>query len=380
MDVPLRVALVAGTLGRGGAEQQLVYMARTLRDAGVDVQVYCSTRGDHHESTLKTMGLSPVWFGRSANPPMRLLNLVRQLRGFRPHVIQSVHFYTNPYAALASGWLRAEAIGGIRNDLLHELQSNRPLGPWILKSIPSVIANSHTAKSNACTLGYKTDSFYVLPNAIDLDEFDAGSAAESAPTCPAPRPLAVAVGRLVSVKRFDRFLEALTLAQVRGNAPAGMVVGGGPEEQHLRALAGQLGLAEGDLQFLGARGDVPALLRRADMLVLTSDHEGFPNVLLEAMAARLPVITTRAGDAAHVVCDGVTGFVVDFDGVESLAQCMTRLAKDLELRRSQGEEGRRRVEQCYGIDRLARNLLAIYAEIAERRHNKHLRTIVERYL
>jgi glycosyltransferase involved in cell wall biosynthesis len=104
-------------------------------------------------------------------------------------------------------------------------------------------------------------------------------------------------------------------------------------------------------------------------MALTSDQEGFPNVLLEAMAARLPVIATPAGDAGIVVEDGVTGCVVDFEDVRGMAERMVCLAQSASLRRQLGEAGRRRVERDYSFTSLAPRLMNLYKEVA--RHQKY---------
>ena len=101
----LRIALIAGTLGQAGAEKQLVYMARSLREAGADLRVYSLTRGEFYEAHLRELGVEPRWFGRFgnirfANIPLRLASLAGQLGRFRPHIVQSGHFFCNLYAGL----------------------------------------------------------------------------------------------------------------------------------------------------------------------------------------------------------------------------------------------------------------------------------------
>jgi glycosyltransferase involved in cell wall biosynthesis len=118
--------------------------------------------------------------------------------------------------------------------------------------------------------------------------------------------------------------------------------------------------------FLGRREDVPELLAGSDILVLTSDHEGFPNVVLEGMAAGLPIVTTPAGDAPQVVRDGVSGYVVPFDDVEVLASRIVELAKSAELRERLGQEGRRIAEQKYSLSELGPQALSLYAEVLGR--------------
>jgi glycosyltransferase involved in cell wall biosynthesis len=108
------------------------------------------------------------------------------------------------------------------------------------------------------------------------------------------------------------------------------------------------------------------------MLTLCSDNEGFPNVLLEAMAARLPVITTPAGDCGRVIEDSVTGYVVPFGDVKALSDRMVILGKDLEIRKQFGEAGRKRVEQEYSFDQLAAKLIHTYRDVARQQEKRRV--------
>jgi glycosyltransferase involved in cell wall biosynthesis len=163
----------------------------------------------------------------------------------------------------------------------------------------------------------------------------------------------------------DLFLEAIAAARRSIPRVRGLVVGDGPARAAAEERALSLGLLPRHVTFLGERSDVPALLRTADMLLLSSDEEGFPNVLLEAMAAGLPVVTRPAGDAAAVVKQGETGFVVP-GGAEELAERVALLARAPELRRRMGEQGRRRALDEYGIGKLCSRLLAVYRDLAGR--------------
>ena len=149
----MRIALVAGTLGKGGAEKQLVYMARALKASGADVRVYCATRGEFYEPALREIGIDPIWFGRYSNPVARLATLAKLLRGFRPHVIQSAHFYTNLYVSLLAKVSSSLCFGSLRNDAVSEVRYNRRWGKRLIKSPPALIANSHSARKNAAGFG-----------------------------------------------------------------------------------------------------------------------------------------------------------------------------------------------------------------------------------
>jgi glycosyltransferase involved in cell wall biosynthesis len=371
----LRVAFVVGNLGLGGAEKQLVYMARALHEANIEVRVYSLTQGDFYDSALQAIGIQPIWIGQHANTLMRLAALTIALRQFRPHVLQSAHFYTNLYTTVAGLTWRAVAIGAIRNDTLQDIELNGRWGRWLLNLPPVLIANSYAAKQNAEALGLQATTVHVMPNVIDLAAFDQRMPQRAAAVQAGP-PVAIAVATFKAQKRLDRFLAALALARRELPNLQGILIGEGSERPYLEGLASNLGLIPDGLRMLGRRDDVPALLGQATMLVLSSDHEGFPNVLLESMAAGLPVITTPAGDASAVTQNGVTGYVTPFDDIDAMAERMVLLARSPELCRSLGEAGRRRVEQLYGFDGLAERLLSTYRAIAQQYGDRRLRAVL----
>jgi glycosyltransferase involved in cell wall biosynthesis len=357
---PLRVALVAGTLVRGGAEKQLYYMGRALREAGVDLRVLTLGADQHFEEQLSGAGVEVIRFGQSPSPLARLRALSRFAVEFRPHVLQAGHFFTNLYVTAAGRWHGCLALGAIRSDTLYDVASMGRWGRPSLRLPPSLVTNSERARHNAARLGVPASRIHVIGNVIELN-------GRQAPPGARPKGGSVTValiGRLVPAKRVDRFLEALARARAVEPALRGVVAGQGPERERLMGLAGALGLASGDVEFLGATGDVAAVYHSADLLALTSDHEGVPNVILEAMAAGLPVVTTPAGDAAEIVRDGVTGYVVPPDDSAELAERFVRLARSTQLRVVLGAAGRSRVAEHYAIEGLAGRLLRVYAEAA----------------
>ena len=373
----LRVAFVAGTLGLGGAEKQLVYMASSLRQSGVQVRIYCLTTGEYYESVMKKNGLIPFWIGKIQNPLWRLPALAVELRDFHPHIIQSAHFYTNLYATLVAPLYKAVGIGGLRSDTFNEVNGNGFWGMKLLKVPRTLISNSNTAKRNAVSLGAREDRIFVLPNVIDLEVFDRDISASSLVPLPIKKKIlginVVVVGTLFPGKRIDRFLQALQKARTSAPMLRGFIVGDGEERNHLECLADDLGLLPDGVCFVGRQDNIPAILSQADIFVLSSDNEGMPNVILEAMAASLPVITTPAGDAGVAVVHGVTGYVVPFDEINNtLEDYLVNLSASPELRQKLGEAGRKRVEQYYSYGLLGDRLLSIYAEMGSKLHDSRL--------
>jgi glycosyltransferase involved in cell wall biosynthesis len=370
MDRGLRVALLAGGLSQGGAEKQLLYMVKALRERCVTVRVYCLTRGEHYEPALQRAGVPPIWIGHHQNPLLRTLALARKLRTFRPHVVQAAHFFTNLHVTLAARLAGAQAIGSIRNDAFHEVQANGRWGRWLLSIPPAIVANSNAAAHNAEALGADPTRIHVVSNVLDLDEFD--RSAIPVTDAGTDRVVAIAVCRLVAAKRIDRYLRAMAMARRRAPVLHGVIVGEGPERSRLEELARSLGLLPDGVTFLGRRNDVPAILRSGHLLVVSSDHEGFPNVILEAMAARLPVVTTPAGDAGTIVRHGELGFVVPANDVEQMADRLVELATKHDVRRRFGDACRMEVERRYTQRTLADSLLAVYGALCSRRWDARL--------
>jgi glycosyltransferase involved in cell wall biosynthesis len=367
----LRVAFVAGTLGQGGAETQLVRMTEGLQAAGVSVRVFSLTRGEYYEASLRRIGVVPTWTGAVHLPPVRAAVLIAHMLPFQPHVVQAAHFFANLYAAGAAAACRAASIGAMRSDLAFERAS---VGRWtarLLTTPGDLIVNSWSARNQAEAAGRPAERVHLVPNALPLPV--PGATVPDAALPLGPGPIAIVVGSLSAVKRVDRFLRGLSAARRAGSDVRGLVVGNGPERGALEALARQLGLGPCDVHFAGAQADIAPWLRQAAFLVLSSEYEGCPNAVLEAMQAGRPVLATPVGDVPRLVVDGQTGFLAPPDDASALGSLMARLAGDAGLREKMGAAAGRIARGYEGTERLGEQLLAIYSRIANRTANARLR-------
>jgi glycosyltransferase involved in cell wall biosynthesis len=255
---------------------------------------------------------------------------------------------------------------------------SKPFGVLALRISATLATNSKASRDKAIELGVPLEKVLVLSNVIDLEEFDKQSMEKLRGSPPPGHLWAMTVGTMGRAKRFDRFLRALASARVQEPNIGGLLVGDGPDRGDLQALATSLGLVNGACLFVGRRDDVPALLRRASVFVLSSEREGTPNVLLEAMAAQLPIVTTPAGDAAEIVKAANAGFVVDHDDVDGMADSLKRLGQSPELRAEYGKNARKYVERHHGASMLGRTLLDTYHLIAERQRVRRALDVLNR--
>jgi glycosyltransferase involved in cell wall biosynthesis len=357
---PLRVALATMSFRQSGAEKQFVYMARVLRNAGVDVRVFHLVSAGYYYEVLRELGI-PLVNVSGATVLARLWRLCRAVRRFSPHIVQANHFGTNLYATAAARCCRALAVGAVRSSGYRDMRYHGRRGPWLLRLPDAFVVNSHPAAEALRCLGVDAARLWVVPNAIDFSELTASAPAALPVSVPPNRVLVAAVGRLAAVKRLDLFLAALARAVRVAPSLCGVVIGEGPCREDHEAHARRLGLSPSHVVFLGHRPDAVALLRRMSMLVLSSDEEGFPNVLQEAMAQGVPVISTPAGEAARLVQSEKTGLRVDYGDAEGMAAAMVRLATDTGLAARMGEAARAHIHQEYRLEMLLPRLLNGYS-------------------
>jgi glycosyltransferase involved in cell wall biosynthesis len=167
------------------------------------------------------------------------------------------------------------------------------------------------------------------------------------------------VGRLTDGKGHRQLFEAAKDILVRHPATLVLVIGEGPLRASLEGLAREFGV-ERSVFFTGKRRDMPNVYSALDIVALPSLFEGMPMVILEALAARKPVIATRVGAVPDVIIDESTGLLIEPGGVGELARAMARLLENAELRRSLAEEGHTFLNTHFSAASMAEKYLKVY--------------------
>jgi glycosyltransferase involved in cell wall biosynthesis len=356
----LNITFIAGTLGQGGAERQLYYILKTLRQQGAQLSVLCLTQGEFWEEPIRQLGVPVVWVGKSASRLVRLVLITRWICQHRPRVVQSQHFYTNLYAFFSTQFCGKYGIGTMRSDCISEVHGNgRWMGPLSLKLPRIMAANSKLAIRNAITMGVPANRLFFFPNVVDCEYFS--------PLLSKPHTDAVKlifVGTLVPNKHAEYVLNALSwLGKEYHVSVNGLIVGDGPQRSELEYLAALLGLSKERVLFMGRLLETVQAYNDSDILVLPSDWEGTPNVILEAMACGLPVVSTRVGGVPDIVMDGKTGFLVEPGDQAGLNAAVLKLVENAALRKEMGDNARRFVLEHHNLDRLPAILNTFYGTI-----------------
>ena len=216
------------------------------------------------------------------------------------------------------------------------VQTLRKIQTRVARSATRVIVPSAYLKGIVGTWGIPAGKIEVIYNAVPLDGFDKLTAGElgALPEAVAvlPRPLVVAVGRLVPWKHMDGVIDAVALLREKGTKASLAIVGDGPERVSLAAHA-EKKLGGGHV-FTGmlAHADTLAVMKSADVFVLNSSYEGLSHLLIEALALGVQIVATRLGGNPEVITDGDNGLLVPSGDASALAGALARLLSDGELR------------------------------------------------
>jgi glycosyltransferase involved in cell wall biosynthesis len=343
-DTPIRVGLVIGQLSYGGAESQAYELARGL-SARHDVVVYClSASSEPYGPRLAAAGI-PVRTLPARGPldVTRVTRLAGCLRRDRIAVAHAFLFNASAYTYLATRVApAARFVASARNCKLESSAVRRAVMRRAFRSADAVICNSRQVASFAEEhYDARGDRVRVVYNGVDATRF-------GGPRRPHAGLRVGTIGRIERQKNLGMFLRAAhDVAAVHPEATF-EVAGAGSLRDTMTAMARELGLAE-RVRFVGPVADVAGFLAGLDQFWLTSDWEGTPNVVLEAMAAGVPVIATAVGGTPEIVEADRTGILVAAGDVAALVAAAFRLVHDRRAAEQMGERARTEVKERFSI-------------------------------
>lgn len=343
----IRVALVIGRLNIGGAEAELVRLARGLdRSAFLPFVVTLQDPGplarELGGAEIFSLHRKRKW---SLGTYRGLKGLLRDLK---PDVVQTFLFTENVLC-------RRAGIGAVVSGLQGSLSDEVETGPsmklalerWTWGRARAVVSNSEFYRSLYHGLGLDASKITVIPSAVEAGEAK-GAGVRRQLGIREDEVLVTCVARLVERKGHEDVIRA-------GAGLRLLFVGDGPYRRRLEGRGAILA---------GWREDVPEVLAATDIAVLASRFgEGCPNAVLEAMAAGKAVVATRAGGTPEAVVDGETGILVKPGDVDALRGALQLLAADPALRRRMGQAGRARALERHGVGRMVKAYEALYLKL-----------------
>jgi len=366
---PIRVALVIGQLVSGGAETQLIALAKGLdKSPDFSVQVYCLSRDAPRAPELTDAGIEVHFITRGRLDGFS--RIAPLMRLYREHRIDVAHCWL-PVANL---WGKLSASLAHVPVIIHSERASFPprqrLNRWAQKVLrrqtTCFLGNSEAVRD--MLVRHKLaipERIRVIPNGIRAETWRAGKPRDEALRAlglPTDRPVVGMVSRLVEAKNVPCLVRAAARLQSRQPPPVFWVAGDGPARPEAEAEVARLGL-QGSFFFLGDRRDVPQLMNAMDVSCLCSHYEGFPNAVIEAMAAGRPVVATNTPGTDQVITHEDTGLLSPDDDDEALARNLDRVLSDEALRARLIQAGTALVERRYTMERMVEAHMALYREL-----------------
>jgi glycosyltransferase involved in cell wall biosynthesis len=360
----MNIALIISALITGGAERQILLSAAELGRLGHKVDLIIYHPQNEFVDFIRENKVNLVRI--SAKGLLR----VGRIRALAKHLQQGgfevVHAFSGSasiYAALAGKLARVPVIlGGYRVEhkehgllaFAHRM-IDRFLTGWIVNS-------RGTADSMVATLGINPQKFFVVYNGIAPEAFQSELSRNEARHklgLPESQQVVTKVARMHLQKNHRLFLKMASIVLLSRPDVRFLIAGDGPLRSELEDYAKSLGVCDRVL-FLGIRSDIPDVLAATDVSVLTSDFEGFPNALIEAMCVGIPVVTTDYPGVEELIVDGKAGFITPRNDAAAMAAKVTELLDDAELRKRMGQNGMEIVRERFSPVVMAQNLVSIY--------------------
>jgi len=377
----MKILYVIGGLGVGGAERQLLYLVDGVTRLA-DVTVVSLSGSD--------VALLPE-FGRLAGvqtvlcpkrpglDPMLIPRLVAVLRRECPAIVhtflRTANYWGRVAACLAGIPIR---IASERNIEIERGRLANLLDRMLSSVTDRVVVNSAAIRDYLISAeGLAPAKIEVIYNGVPVSQ---GFLEPEVRTV--RRELGLGeleyvvafIGRLAPQKNPGLFLE-MAQAILRSGLKCGfLMVGDGPLRATLTDQARTLGIQEA-VRFTGVRNDVPRILRVTDLLVLTSDWEGSPNVILEALSTGVPAIATDVGGVRELLIDGVTGYVVPRRDLSALVNRVIGMLSDRGFRVECGRRGREYVQSHFSISAMVDGTVALYNSVLGSRGLPGLRPV-----
>ena len=238
-------------------------------------------------------------------------------------------------------------------------EPSRSIYQWIEKQTAplanKIVCVSECDRNIAIKAGIESDRLITVHNGMkDISTIPRATPSEDNPV------------KILMVARFGAQKDHLSLIEAFKNISGAelILVGDGSSEQEMKTLVARLDLAE-KVKFLGLRKDVPEIMAQAQVYALISHWEGLPRTIIEAMRAGLPVVASDVGGVRELVDDGETGYVIPRSDRKSLADKLTKLVADAQLRAKMGELGRQKYDSQFKFQYMYEKTFNTYQEIVK---------------
>jgi glycosyltransferase involved in cell wall biosynthesis len=377
MARPIRILELRSVRGTGGGPEKTILLGAALADSRFEVTVcYLRDRRDDAFGVTERAKNTAIDYieilERHSFDPGVWFELRRLIRRRQIDVVHAHDYKTNLLAWLLARAGRVATLSTVHGWTGHSKRERLgyyPADKLVLSRFPRLIAVSSDIRNELVRHGANPSRITTVLNGIDHRHCrrDRSKEPEVRASLGFTRGDVVigAVGRLEPQKRFDLLLDAFASLNARRPETRLVIVGDGSQRAALEEKRKALHL-EGACTLLGHVIDVARVHHAFDLFVQSSDYEGTPNAVLEAMAFETPLVATDVGGTRELVADGVHGRIVPPGDIDRLNDAIESLLTDRRQARAMADNARLRVENELSFESRVRRVEAIYEEIAPR--------------
>jgi glycosyltransferase involved in cell wall biosynthesis len=368
MKDKIRICFFVGSFQAGGAEKHVLDILN-----GIDYEKYTpflcvfSNSGNYKERYDKLSVPIYEFKHHRLNYPAKWINMLRFISFLKRSKIELIHIHLVGCFRFA---LTGAILAGIKHRFItwHNVYTpqTKPLEQlkkikWGNKRATGILAVSEKVKKEGCKyLDLNEDNVDVVYNGIHPEEFYP----EQNEYCEIKSIKSykiIVIGSLSDQKGHIYLLKALKKLQEKQLDFELLIVGDGPLKNKFIDFVSSNGLKE-IVHFLGVRKDVANIMKSADLFVMPSVYEGFSIVLLEAMAAEIPIIATGVGGNAEAIINEESGLIINSENPDELVKSISRLINDKELSAKYASNARKRLTDNFTLTKMIQNLDQVYSK------------------
>ncbi|MCU1241705.1 MAG: hypothetical protein JWO71_2431 [Candidatus Acidoferrum typicum] len=380
----VKVVHIVPMLSPGGAERVAVHIVRGLNRQRYEPIVISFTErlGCDLDSLLDEAGIEVRYLGKHPGFDYRIYpRLHHVLKYYRPDIVHT-HLHVLRYALPFLLFLkRTSVLHTVHNLAKREIE---PRARWIQRYalnrgvVPVAVAQEVAVSVERL---YGIQRCGVIPNGIPTSLYASPQTSRKKWRARAGFGeedfLFVCVARFAPQKNHALLLKAFAQGPASDPKAHLVLVGEGILQEGLEEQAKNLGLAN-RVHFLGLRSDIPDVLGATDVFVLSSDWEGNPLSVMEAMASGLPIVSTDAGGVPTLFESGKEGFIVARGDAQALGNSMASLLRHRETRESLGRAAARRAKQNFDVSTMVQAYEELYEKLVNLPHGLKAETVLGR--
>jgi glycosyltransferase involved in cell wall biosynthesis len=367
----MRIIHIITDLDTGGAEIMLSKLLNSLNDEALNSTVISLMGRGKITGRIEALGVKveTLDLRQGERPGWRTVKKLRQfMRAFNPDIVQGWMYHGNIAATVAVFLFdpmrrKVKLFWNVRQTL-YDIKSEKiqtrwliVLGRWLSFFSHSIIYNSNLSAEQHCNAGYLSKKTKIIPNGFDLQKFRPDQNRRQQ----LRKELEVSESTILigHISRLHPMKDHATLLRAI-NRVIENIFGSGSKQEALFLLVGHGVTSELSsntaIRFLGERSDIPKIMSALDIVVSSSAWgEGFPNVIGEAMASKVPCVVTDVGDSAYIV--GKYGRVCPVGDDQCIASSLLQLIENKQERKTAGNQARKRIKENYSMDKIKKEYL-----------------------